>query len=165
MREKVVREPDRPVPVIHGIFLSNTELHTAHGYPPEGCSNTDPIVFENLQRVTDLTEGMYFPGTTPLSIVANFTELMHRTIPSTGARSLLSVTIINETNGEARTGSPASAVNASATPLQTDRRNASIFWGGGWPLKERISLPPARCRTAPTSTGTRRGTGNRGMSG
>jgi hypothetical protein len=65
--------PGRKAPTIHGIFLSNVDLHTAHNYTAEGCSNIDPVIFNKLEYVSkELTGGLFFSGSTPATVLSNF---------------------------------------------------------------------------------------------
>ncbi|MBN1577403.1 MAG: hypothetical protein JW913_12670, partial [Chitinispirillaceae bacterium] len=97
------RNPGREVPVIHGVFLSNAALHVRNGFSPEGCSNEDPVILDNLQQATTLgaTAGSYFPGSTPETIVQNFDSLLNRMV-SFEPQQLVSMTVTNTTNGQVR---------------------------------------------------------------
>ncbi len=120
--------PGRPVPAVHGIFLSNVELHVAHGYPPEGCSVREPVVLDHLARVSSLTAGLYFPGTTPQTIVDNFqTGLLSIYRPD--VKELRSLTITNTANGETRKGGPCSPVNDRASSWKTTLADLPLVSG------------------------------------
>ena len=93
--------PDRGVPMIHGIFLRNKELHTAHAYPEDGCSSTEPVVPVKLEYMTKLTGGLYFPASTPSTLVDNFTtmqDFIFQFVP----RQLLSLKVTNADNNQTR---------------------------------------------------------------
>ena len=68
--------PDRIIPQIHGVFLSDSLLHVMHDYPSEGCSGTDPVGLEHLHNITQLTNGTYIPNATPQSIVNDLLSLL-----------------------------------------------------------------------------------------
>jgi hypothetical protein len=68
--------PDRPIPKIHGVFISDSLLHIMHGYPPEGCSDTVLIDRTLLHNITQLTNGIYIPNATPQSIVNDLLSLL-----------------------------------------------------------------------------------------
>ncbi len=72
------QNPNRKVPVIHGVFISNAVLHTEHLYPPEGCSSADPVVLTILQHATTLGDraGLYIAGSTPQTIIETMKTLL-----------------------------------------------------------------------------------------
>jgi|GEM_PF-3094815 len=97
------RNPGRPVPVIHGVFLSNEELHLAHEYPKEGCSTYDPVVLDNLELASTLGSeaGLFFSGSTPQTVVANFDSLLKR-MSVVEEKQLTHIIVTNEANGTVR---------------------------------------------------------------
>jgi len=74
--------PNRKLPTIHGVFISDSATHVAAGFPPQGavaCDATDTL-FMNMsffKMAVDSGHGLYFPGTTPQTIVATFDSLVH----------------------------------------------------------------------------------------
>jgi hypothetical protein len=83
--------PGRKLPVIHGIFISDSASHVAYGFPPYGlaeCSTQRdtsgtrdttkvPVDLSHLQLATGATGGRFFPNSTPQTIVATFDSLVH----------------------------------------------------------------------------------------
>lgn len=98
IREYASSYRNRPVPVVHGVFLSNSELHIAHGYPPQGCSSEDEVNLEYLHTAATLTDGMYFSGATPQTVVANFATLLDNVTRAVPQR-LVAVIVTNTTTG------------------------------------------------------------------
>lgn len=105
--------PDRTVPTIHGVFLSDTALHILHQYPPEGCSSTDPVELSHLQSATTLTGGIYFPYSTPETVVANFNTLLDSVTQSIPQR-LLDLVVTNSTTGDASSSTSITRVGTGA---------------------------------------------------
>ncbi len=70
------KHPDRTIPVIHGVFLTDSILHIQHAYPPEGCQAADTIDRYYLDIFTQLTNGIYIPNATPQSIVSDLLSLL-----------------------------------------------------------------------------------------
>ncbi|MFW5775078.1 MAG: LamG-like jellyroll fold domain-containing protein, partial [Chitinivibrionales bacterium] len=70
------QHPDRSVPVVHGVFISDSTTHVEYGFPPQGCSGGEHVDMSHLERVSELTGGFYFPGTTPQTIAAQFLSLL-----------------------------------------------------------------------------------------
>lgn len=100
--------PGRKMPVIHGVFISDSAWHVANGFPPFGmatCNAADsvPMDMSNLQLAASATGGLYFPGSTPQTIVATFLSLLTTIAdnPSLSA-GLASVTFTNQNTGEKR---------------------------------------------------------------
>ncbi|MBN1578708.1 MAG: hypothetical protein JW913_19245 [Chitinispirillaceae bacterium] len=134
------QNPGRALPVIHGVFLSNQELHIAHGYPPEGCSNDDSVYLGNLQHATTLgsQKGLYFDGSTPQTVVANFDSLLKK-MTDIIPQELVFMTVTNTTNGQVRqqkTVTPlenvTDTVNFEATidnlPLEFGLNTLTVQW-------------------------------------
>lgn len=123
------RFPERTVPTFHGVFLSNAELHVAHGYPAEGCSNTDPVLLDKLERATTLTGGMYFPGSTPSTVVDNFNTLLD-TIAQTAPQQLVSLTVTNAANSETSSNGAIVQVGGATSPnWETTLNNLPLEFG------------------------------------
>ncbi|MBN1577629.1 MAG: hypothetical protein JW913_13805 [Chitinispirillaceae bacterium] len=147
------RFPDRAVPKIHGVFLSNVELHTAHSYPPEGCSNTDPVILDKLQRASQgLTGGLYFPGSTPQTVIENFLTLLD-TIARTAAQRLSSLTVTNTTNGETSTNATIRQVGDSPT-WETTLQKLPLEKGANVLTVQRIIVLPNGGDSTVTTTVT-----------
>jgi hypothetical protein len=90
--------PNRAVPTVHGVFLSDTALHVAHGYPPQGCSGTRDVDLAHLSTVTQLTSGQYFPASTPQTVVDNFRTLLD-SVSNTVPQRLVDLVVLNSTTG------------------------------------------------------------------
>jgi hypothetical protein len=110
--------PSRKLPVVHGVFLSDSAAHAAAGFPQYGlltCSATDsvPMDMSFLQLAAGATGGKYFPGSTPQTIVNTFQELF-KVILDTSRVGLSSVTFTNANTGELR---PATFEKDTAFPL------------------------------------------------
>lgn len=120
--------PGREVPKVHGVFLSNAELHTAHGYPPEGCSSTEPVILGKLERATQITGGLYFPASTPNIIIENFQQLLD-TIANTAPQQLISLVVTNEANNESRSNGPITQVSSSIATWQTTLQELPLEMG------------------------------------
>ncbi len=96
--------PGRPLPIIHGVFISDTVTHIANGYPAHGlleCTTDSPQVqipydLKPLEQAADSTHGKYFPGSSPQTIVATF-DTLFRTIVDTNIVGLESVTFTKTT--------------------------------------------------------------------
>jgi hypothetical protein len=84
--------PDRKLPVVHGVFLSDSATHVSYGFPPQGLTTCTPpnrhdstaidtvkapMDISDLRLATSETGGMFFPGSTPQTIVATFDSIMH----------------------------------------------------------------------------------------
>ena len=98
--------PDRQLPVIHGVFISDTATHVAQGFPPQGLVNCDSAagIFDTmnlsfLKLAADTSHGMYFPGSTPQTIVATF-DTLFKVIVDTAKIGLASVTFASQNTGE-----------------------------------------------------------------
>ncbi|MCX7727495.1 MAG: VWA domain-containing protein, partial [Chitinispirillaceae bacterium] len=98
------RYPDRPVPIIHGVFLSDSALHVAHGYPPLGCTGEGLLSLEPLQRATTLgdTQGVFMSGSQPHTVVENFLTIL-RTMITYEPQRLTGMVVTNTTNNSVRT--------------------------------------------------------------
>jgi hypothetical protein len=98
--------PGRQLPVVHGVFISDSAAHVAAGFPPYGLVTCDsltkiPMDMSFLQLAAQSTKGMYFPGSTPQTIVATFQSLF-KVIIDTNRVGLASVTFTNMNTGEIR---------------------------------------------------------------
>ncbi len=98
--------PGRPLPTIHSVFLSDSATHVANGFPPQGVLSCgiDTIVVDNssLKMAADSTKGLYFPGSTPQTIVNTFNQLFKQ-ITITKVLSLQSVVFIDSTTKQTQT--------------------------------------------------------------
>ncbi len=106
--------PGRPVPTIHGVFLSNVQLHELHGYPPEGCSNDLPVILGKLETATKLTGGLYISGATPQTVVDYFNKLLNR-MTERLPQQLTGMIVTNTTTGDVRNQKTISQVDTSMT--------------------------------------------------
>jgi hypothetical protein len=102
--------PGRPLPVIHGVFISDSISHVAAGFPPHGLTtcqiirdsttrDTQKVAMDlsNLKLIAESTKGMYFPGSIPQTIAATFDSLF-KVITIQAVIGLVSVTFTNITN-------------------------------------------------------------------
>jgi hypothetical protein len=110
--------PSRLLPVIHGVFISDTAAHLAAGFPPQGLTTCSyvrrdsthmdtvmvPMDLQFLKLAADQSHGMYFPGSTPQTIVATFDSLF-KVITVQSVVGLTAVTFTNVTTGEERIAS------------------------------------------------------------
>ncbi|MBN1757780.1 MAG: VWA domain-containing protein [Chitinispirillaceae bacterium] len=133
--------PGRAVPAVHGVFLSNVALHVEHGYPPEGCSTTDPVDLSYLEYTSKvLTGGMYFPGSTPENIVSNFQTLldsMTRTVP----QQLVELIVTNNTNGEVSSSRTITRVGSDAVWESTLDNLTLVEGPNNLEVRQRIYSP------------------------
>ncbi len=95
------QNPDRPVPKVHGVFLSDSITHVTHGYPWQGCSESGVVELGHLEIASSLTGGLYFGGSTPQTVVATFKTILD-SVAQTAPQQLASLTVTNKTNGETR---------------------------------------------------------------
>ncbi len=94
--------PDRALPRVHGIFLSDSATHVAHGYPPAGCAQDTLVNLAYLQQAAQLTNGIYEPGSHPENVVEKFRELLAEII-KIQPQTLTHMVVTNTTNGVTRT--------------------------------------------------------------
>ncbi len=99
--------PGRPLPTVHGVFLSDSVTHVAMGFPPQGlltCNDSVrvPPDLTSLQQAAERTNGNYLPGTTPQTIVNAFFSLMTDIIYSPPVCALSSVQFTNLATDEQR---------------------------------------------------------------
>ncbi|MBN1307924.1 MAG: hypothetical protein JXA18_08410 [Chitinispirillaceae bacterium] len=90
--------PDRTLPTVHGIFLSDSATHVAHGYPPEGCAENDIVDMSYLQYAALATGGIFEPGSHPETVVEEFRQLLNEMI-RLSPQTLSQMSVTNTTNG------------------------------------------------------------------
>lgn len=100
--------PNREVPQIHGIFLSDSARHVQYGHPSTGlfrgtCDPKDSVNLSLLEMITDSTGGSYFPGTRPETIIKELIDLLAYII-QTKRQILTSAVFTNTTTGKQATG-------------------------------------------------------------
>lgn len=95
--------PGRAVPRVHGVFLSDMETHLAHGYPAAGCSGSNQVYLDSLEKISQLTSGLYYPGETPQTIVDKFLAILDE-ISVSRNEALLGVTYRRLPDGTAQKG-------------------------------------------------------------
>ncbi len=105
--------PNRPVPTVHGVFLSDTALHVEHGYPPHGCSGTRDVDLAHLHTVTQLTLGQYFPASTPQTVVDNFRTLLD-SVSNTVPQRLVNLVVLNSTTGASSSSTSITHIGSGA---------------------------------------------------
>ncbi|MDD5675271.1 MAG: hypothetical protein PHC61_13965, partial [Chitinivibrionales bacterium] len=124
--------PGRPVPKIDAVFISDSAWHVAHGFPPAGAvscctgpdcrpGDTTLVDLKYLQSATQLSGGVYIPGTTPATIVQKMQDLLSK-ITTTTPIDLKAISFINKKTNQIFKGSiakPDSTVNnyTVTTPL------------------------------------------------
>ncbi|MBN1306701.1 MAG: VWA domain-containing protein [Chitinispirillaceae bacterium] len=132
--------PERSVPKVHGVFLSDSATHVMHGYPPEGCAETQLVDLSYLAYVAAMTNGLYFGGSTPQTVVANFKTLLD-SVTQTAAQMLDSLIVTNTTNGETRTNATARQIGDSPT-WEATLRDLPVEFGPNVLKVRRVILKP-----------------------
>ncbi len=100
--------PNRPLPTIHGVFLSDSARHVQFGHPSTGlfrgtCDPKDSVDLRLLESVTGATNGTYFPGTRPQTIIEELADLLAYII-KTKRQTLTSAVFTNSATGDQATG-------------------------------------------------------------
>jgi hypothetical protein len=108
--------PNRELPTVHGVFISNSALHLEHDYPELGCSSNGTIDLQYLQDATTLppNDGLFFGGSTPQSVVQNFMTLLD-SVTRTAPQTLRAFTVTNGTNGASSSNASINQLSSSAT--------------------------------------------------
>lgn len=133
--------PDRTLPIVHGVFLSDSLTHVQHDYPAHGCSSEDLIDLSYLQHASTSTGGLYFGGTTPQTVVNHFITLLD-SVTRTAAQTLTAFTVTNNTNGSESSNATISRLNGSATTWVTTISNLPLDYGPNLlTVKRTIYLP------------------------
>jgi hypothetical protein len=74
------QNPGRRLPVMHGVFISDSASHVANGYPPEGLLSCDsmvsmPVDVSYLKQAVQASGGSYFFASKPQAIAPVFDSL------------------------------------------------------------------------------------------
>jgi hypothetical protein len=130
----------RKLPVIHGVFISDTATHVAAGFPPQGLTACDtsqgikvPMDLQFLQLAATASGGKYFPGSTPQTIVATF-DTLFKVIVDTSRIGLVSVSFTNTNTGEIKPGTFTSpspgryTVNVPSFNLDFGKNTFIVTW-------------------------------------
>ena len=144
------RYPDRVLPTIHGVFISDSLTHVQHGYPWQGCAGGGLVDLSHLQYTAETTGGLYFPGSRPETVIDNFQTLLDSVVQS-APQMLGSLTVTNTTNGAISTNGTIRQVGSMPTWETTLKSLPLDFGPNVLSVKRVINLPGRGDSTVTTS--------------
>ncbi|MBN1309563.1 MAG: LamG domain-containing protein, partial [Chitinispirillaceae bacterium] len=136
--------PDRTLPTVHGIFLSDSATHVAHGYPPEGCAENDIVDMSYLEYAAVATGGIFEPGSHPETVVEEFTQLLNQIINMI-PQTLSQMSVTNTTNGAIRGNTTIQTIestNEKQAHYQTTIDNLPLEFGLNTLIVRRVVQKP-----------------------
>jgi hypothetical protein len=142
--------PDRAVPVVHGVFISDSATHVQHGYPAQGCADDGDVDLSNLKTAADSTGGQFFGGTTPQTIVQSFQNLLDSMVTIT-AQQLKSLVVINTTNNDTAVNGAIKAVTNEVASWETTLDKLNLEMGRNNLTVIRTITRPGRSDTVITT--------------
>lgn len=144
---------ERPLPKIHGVFLSDSVTHVTHLYPAQGCASSGLVELNNLRTASvDLSGGLFFGGATPQTVVQNFMALLD-SVTQTAPQQLGSLKVTNTTTGASSTNGAIRQIGQGPT-WETTLKALPLQFGPNVLTVERVIKRPGQTDSTVTTTVT-----------